>query len=528
MKKRLNSLINIQVLFLLLLSSLGQAHSRDLEIKSFELLQNDISARTNPVRDFNGELCALMRVSLPERECRFDGGVIKQIYDINEYLVYLTPDARFVTLKYEGTEPLKIDLKELLNGEDIQSGASYRLSLTGYEEIYHQKPKSDAGGNFLIVDLIPKTNAIVKIDDVPQSLDDGQVMTFLKYGRYLLTVEAEGYSKEQREVIIDKSGNTEVEIKLQSTKAQLEIQSATKGTTIKVNNQTTQSDNYNSFLVPGYYQIEVTKEGYEPFAETIQLNPKEKKVINVPELTPITGILKVSYKPVGSNVIIDGKDYGKTPLVINDILIGNHDVTIRRSNYDSFKTKILIEEGKIFDLSGNLNKKINQDYDDYKNNINNSNQTLISDNRPHSFNAIERASQMAVLNYLKNQGYKAQIDDADNSVMFFINQKFYYITFNGDGKGVLYTLHAQPVKFIFEDKDERAGKMEAAEKAANLMNSNGPVKAYLANDRLHFTYPIFAKDPYDYLKVLPNVIDEINKARDKANDSFLKKRGGED
>lgn len=148
-----------------------------------------------------------------------------------------------------------------------------------------------------------------------------------------------------------------------------------------------------------------------------------------------------------------------------------------------------------------------------------------------AFNAIERTSQMAVLNYLNNQGYDTRVDNDDNSVMFFIEKKigkkvekkFYYITFKGDGKGVLYTLHAAPVKFEFEDKDVRARKMEAAEKAGNLMNPNGPVKVYLANNRLNFTYPIFAKNPDDYLKVLPNLIDEIDKTRDNDYDFYLKK-----
>lgn len=138
-----------------------------------------------------------------------------------------------------------------------------------------------------------------------------------------------------------------------------------------------------------------------------------------------------------------------------------------------------------------------------------------------AFNSIEKVAQQDVYNYLRNQGYKTQIDDRDNSVMFFKNDKFYYITFKGDGKGVLYTLYAEPLKFEFKDRDRFAHLKETAVISANMLNATGFTKVYLENNRLNFTFPIFAKTPELYIKILNNLIDEIENTRAQNFDKYF-------
>lgn len=140
-----------------------------------------------------------------------------------------------------------------------------------------------------------------------------------------------------------------------------------------------------------------------------------------------------------------------------------------------------------------------------------------------AFNSIEKLAQQDVYNFLRGEGLKTQIDDADNSVMFFIKDRFYYITFKGDGKGVLYTLHAEPIKFEFKDKNKASRMKENATFAANMLNAQGATKVYLANNRVNFTYPIFAKTPAEYTKVLKNIIEEVAATREKDYDFYLKK-----
>lgn len=355
----------IKFLLLLILCQLSLSiYARTLEITSFELLPTDLSARTNKVVDYNGDACALIKVSLPERECRFDGGVVKQTYDISEYLVYVTPGTRTLTLKYSGAETLKIDLAHLLEGQEITSGSTYRLALTGYEDYSGEKPKNDIGANYLILDITPKTGLTVKVDGNRQDVDNGQTMTFLKYGAHDYLIEADGYAPVKGTAVINKSGNTVIEVKLESVAAHLDIKSVTPDVSIKINNKEQAKGNFSCSLNPGLYHIEVSKEGYRPYSTTVELAQNDTKTLQIPELTAITGILNIAYKPIGSTITIDGVNVGTTPAVLNDILVGNHTVTISKDGYETATLTSSIAEGQSASLQGELKEKPSVDIND--------------------------------------------------------------------------------------------------------------------------------------------------------------------
>lgn len=508
--------IFISVIVILVCSFLNFAvFSRELAVKSFELLPADLTARTKEVIDLNGDRCALIKISLPERECRFDGSVVKQEYDISEYLVYVSPGTRKFQIKYSGVETLNLDLVELLGGESVKSGSTYRLGLTGYEDLNNEKPKNDIGCDFLVINITPNTNAIVKINGELQTVEEGQVMAFVKYGNYEYSVEAEGYSPQKGVAKVDQSGKTVVNVKLESIKAQLSVISETPGSIIKINNQEKGVDNFTGPLNPGYYKIEVLKEGYRPYVESIQLGPKETKNVKVPPLTPITGTLKITYNPVGAKINLDGEYVGETPMVIKEILIGNHKMSITKDGFESYNASIDIKENELTSLEGSLKKTESK-----KNNPSN---PITNNKNNKSFNLIEKVAQQEIYKFLRNEGLKTQIDDADNSVMFFIRDRFYYITFKGDGRGVFYTLHAEPIKFEFKDKNKASRMKENATVAANMLNAEGATKVYLADNRLHFSYPIFAKTPEEYTLVLKNIIADVAAAREKNYDFYLRK-----
>ena len=402
------------------------ALARELTVKSFEPVLTDLSARTNPVKDLNLDLCALIKISLPERECRFDGNVVKQSYDITEYLVYVSPGTRKFQIKYSGTETLNLDLEELLGGDEVKSGTTYRLTLSGYEDLTQDTPKkTDSGVNYLILNITPSSGVSVKIDGNPQSVDNGQTTTLLKYGNHDYVVEADGYAPVRGTATVDKSGKTILNVKLESILATLDVRSSTPGAKIKINNENkgtgsftstvkpgsytveiskegfdtyTESfvlsekenkkinvnlesimatlnvkakDNdaiikinsqnkgkgsFSSSMMPGLYQIEVIKESHKPYSTTIELAKLENKTIEVPALTPITGMLNIEYKPSGATVSIDGKVVDTTPAVINDVLIGNRSVTISKDGYEPMTLTATVAEGGVSRLEGSLHE----------------------------------------------------------------------------------------------------------------------------------------------------------------------------
>lgn len=92
---------------------------------------------------------------------------------------------------------------------------------------------------------------------------------------------------------------------------------------------------------PAYTLVEVTKQSA---GKTIVLNNP----------TPIVGTLKIEGYPDNAMVIIDGEQRGTTPLVIKEMLIGGHDVRIKKDKYTHADYRITIEEHQVYQLEYTL------------------------------------------------------------------------------------------------------------------------------------------------------------------------------
>ena len=69
---------------------------------------------------------------------------------------------------------------------------------------------------------------------------------------------------------------------------------------------------------------------------------------------PIYGKLDVITTPMDAEVWIDNRPYGKTPLTVTDLLIGNREVELRKQGYASVRRTVKIEENKLQTLQETL------------------------------------------------------------------------------------------------------------------------------------------------------------------------------
>lgn len=84
--------------------------AREIQVKSFEILSRNLAARTKKVDDLNGKMCALIKVALPVEDCKFEGDVVQQSFDVNEYLVDMPEGSRRLRIKCPGFETLLVEL----------------------------------------------------------------------------------------------------------------------------------------------------------------------------------------------------------------------------------------------------------------------------------------------------------------------------------------------------------------------------------------------------------------------------------
>lgn len=356
------------IVFLLTVSAI--MNSQELKIDFFEKQLTDITARTAGVKDLNGKICAVIKVSLPVENCEFSGNIVgRPEFHASEYWVYMTPGAKQLQIRCPGYKTLMADLR--IGDSGLESGVTYCLELSGYENRIQNSVTADPGANYLILNITPKSNLLVKVDGLTQTVDNGQVMTYLKYGTYSYQIEADGYAPQEGTALISRGDNTVVNVNLESIIAGLTVESMTNGATIKINGQEKGKDRWTGQLTPGMYHIEVTMDDYYPYSETVELSQCDNKIITVRALTPMSGAINIAYKPIGAKIILDGKEVGMTPKVLYDVPIGTHEISIEKEDYQTFTTSVDISEGNITNLEGSLLIS--------KNDVNIANETLDTD-----------------------------------------------------------------------------------------------------------------------------------------------------
>ena len=74
--------------------------AQKLNVESFVVKTNDITARTQPRQDINGNDCALIKVQLAASGAEFDGNVVGNVsYNKSEYLVYMSEGSKRLSVR---------------------------------------------------------------------------------------------------------------------------------------------------------------------------------------------------------------------------------------------------------------------------------------------------------------------------------------------------------------------------------------------------------------------------------------------
>ena len=96
-------------------------------------------------------------------------------------------------------------------------------------------------------------------------------------------------------------------------------------------------------MLPGDYTVTAALEGYEPLETTVTVTTDDDQVFDF-DLQKLPGILEIRTEPgVGAEVLIDQNLVGVTPLRLEEIAPGLHDVKIVPERYLQVDTEIEIE-----------------------------------------------------------------------------------------------------------------------------------------------------------------------------------------
>ena len=339
--------------FILSVSFALGTFAQELKIKSCTLASTDVTASSleNIRMDDVGDPCALVKILLLDGISKVQGNVIGDIKEYSsEKWVYLskgTKEIRIIPMHYK---PLRVYFPDL-GIDGVESKRTYVLDLViqnmGAEPV-------DAGGNFYALSVQPK-NAVVTIDGVLQpSSSDGEYSAMLPYGTHTYKVEAGGYISKSGSFVVSSGDMTPVSVSLLSAMASVSITCPTPAVSLYVDKKAVGNSPWSGSLKEGMHLVEVRKSGYRSQQKTIQLAQQQKLDVTFGELVAIQGNLSVNYKPFGADVYVDGKKLGQSPRVFNGLLVGNHQVEVRKDGYATDRKTISISEGQTASITGTL------------------------------------------------------------------------------------------------------------------------------------------------------------------------------
>ena len=109
---------------------------------------------------------------------------------------------------------------------------------------------------------------------------------------------------------------------------------------------------------PGFYHVECCKQNHKSTVETIEVKEGGTKKVVFKAPLPIIRTLDIESKPRLATVAIDGKEYGKIPIEITDLLIGSHMLYVSKEGHKTNTQTVDTRESETTEQSVALEKDV--------------------------------------------------------------------------------------------------------------------------------------------------------------------------
>ena len=130
------------------------------------------------------------------------------------------------------------------------------------------------------------------------------------------------------------------------TAAELQLRTTPEGATVFLNGRLVGVSPVNiASLRLGAYGVRIEKDGYIPVTKLILLGKVGSRLEQT--LAPLaTARMTIDAKPGGAEVLLDGELQGHTPLNLEAVPIGGHELVVRKTNFRPFARQIELAAGE--------------------------------------------------------------------------------------------------------------------------------------------------------------------------------------
>ncbi|MBR5573401.1 MAG: leucine-rich repeat protein [Paludibacteraceae bacterium] len=168
----------------------------------------------------------------------------------------------------------------------------------------------------------------------------------LDKGEYVLQVQQSKYKNYVQNIIIQPNKTTTLTPELSPNFVSITL-STDSESEIYVDGKQYAKGSWIGTLELGEYSIEARKQYHRSVVKIVHITDNHaNQTIEIDSPQPIYGSLHVKGTPSKASVYVDGKLVGNSPLIVNDLLIGEHEVRVEKDGCTVWKKTVKIAENE--------------------------------------------------------------------------------------------------------------------------------------------------------------------------------------
>jgi formylglycine-generating enzyme required for sulfatase activity len=173
----------------------------------------------------------------------------------------------------------------------------------------------------------------------------------LEPGEYELRLRADRYVERVDTIRVEGLGvRQELSFSLTPAWAPVRVESATPGAELWVDGEPLGALPLTVELSAGPRELEVRAPGHKPWQDRLEVLPDQPQSLNIGTLAPADGRLRVTSRPPGANVAVDGRYAGRTPLTLSVSPGEQHELTLNKRGYRTAARKLRLDPAEQRDL----------------------------------------------------------------------------------------------------------------------------------------------------------------------------------
>lgn len=328
-------------LFLICFVLLGfLAFSQNISVEKFHCLEHNVAARVSPVRDINGELCAMIIVNTPVQGLEFPcRGIEKTQQETGAVKVYVSPGLRYITIAHKDLGQLK-DYRFPIS---IESGKTYEMVLRTAK--IKQLVEESITEQYLIIESNTPDAKIFINNEYAGRNSANKLLSLFEEHSY--RVEAPLYHTKEGKIKLNENQKSTLKIDLDPAFGYLKVNtSPVEGAEIEINGRLQEGKTpfFSQELASGIYNVQAFMPMYTSQPLEVSVRDSDTTEITINLVSTIASV-EISCEDKDVEIYIDDS-YRCKGVFSASLGEGLHRLELKKDRHRSFRKNFTVKSSQ--------------------------------------------------------------------------------------------------------------------------------------------------------------------------------------